>query len=138
AWSFALGGSTVRESPAILAWQASDPSVQVAYVDIPGDGRVVVAWKVTDLGGGQWHYEYALFNLNSDRSIQALSVPKGSGVTVTNIGFHDIAYHDGDGPNDVNFDGTDWPGVNNSASVDWATSTYAQNQSANALRWGTL
>jgi hypothetical protein len=140
AWTFALlaGANTVRTSPAILAWQALDPSVQVANVDIPGDGRVIVAWKVTSLGGGQWHYEYALFNLNSDRSIRAFSVPKGSGVSVSNLAFHDVAYHDGDGPGNVDFDGTDWPATNGASSVSWATQTFAQNQSANALRWGTL
>ena len=138
AWTFALLGNTVRESPAILAWQALDPAVQVANIDIAGDGRVILAWKVTSLGGNQWHYEYALFNLNSDLSIQALSVPKGSGVNVTNLAFHDISYHDGDGIGSVNFDGTDWPATNGAASVSWATSTFAQNPSANALRWGTL
>ena len=138
AWTFSLIAPVVRENPAILAWQALDPGVQVANIDIPGDGRVVLAWKVTDLGGGQWHYEYALFNLNSDLSIQALSVPKGAGVNLANLGFHDIAYHDGDGPGNVDFDGTDWPATNGATDISWATSTFAQNPSANALRWGTL
>ncbi|MBK7642888.1 MAG: hypothetical protein IPJ19_07530 [Planctomycetes bacterium] len=138
AWDFDLIAPTVRENPAILAWQAVDPSVQIANIDIPGDGRVILGWKVTALGGGQWHYEYALFNLNSDASIQALSVPKGAGVNVTNIGFHDIDYHDGDGIGNVDFDGTDWVATNGGSSVNWATATFAQNQSANALRWGTL
>jgi hypothetical protein len=138
AWTFSLIAPTVRQSPAILAWQVLDPSVQVANIDIPGDGRVVLAWKVTDLGGGTWHYEYALFNLNSDLSIQALNVPRGDGVSITNLGFHDISYHDGDGPGNVNFDGTDWTATNGASSVGWATSTFAQNPSANALRWGTM
>jgi hypothetical protein len=138
AWDFALLGPTVREQPAIRAWQAIDAGVQVANIDIPGDGRLVLAWQVTSLGGGQWHYEYALFNLNSDRSVQALSVPKGAGVTLANIGFHDVAYHDGDGIGNVNFDGSDWAVSNGGASVDWATQTFAQNPSANALRWGTM
>src|SRR5689334_15014428 len=138
AWTFSLIAPTVRENPAIRAWQVLDPAVQVTDIDIPGDGRVVLAWKVTDLGGGLWHYEYALFNLNSDRSIQALNVPRGDGVSITNIGFHDVAYHDGDGPGSVNFDGTDWTATNGASSLTWATSTFAQNESANALRWGTM
>jgi hypothetical protein len=138
AWTFSMIAPTVREQPAIGAWQALDPTVQTADVDIPGDGRVILAWKVTDLGGGQWHYEYALFNLNSDRSIRAFEVPKGNGVTLSNIAFHDVAYHDGDGPGNVNFDGTDWAVSNGGASIGWSTSTFAQNPSANALRWGTL
>jgi hypothetical protein len=138
AWTFSLIQPTVRESPAIRAWQAYDPAVQVTNIDIPGDGRVVLAWKVTDLGGGQWHYEYAIFNLNSDLSIQALNVPRGDGVSIMNVGFHDISYHDGDGPGDVNFDGADWMATNGASAVSWATSTFAQNPSANALRWGTM
>jgi hypothetical protein len=140
AWSFALlpTSPVVREEPAIHAWQALEPDVQLANVDIPGDGRLVLAWKVTDLGGGTWHYEYALFNLNSDLAIRALSVPKLASVSASNLGFHDIAYHDGDGPGDVDFDGTDWPASVGAASIDWATATFAQNPNANALRWGTL
>jgi len=139
-WQFALlaGGETVRENPAIRAWQAAEAGVQVTNIDIAGDGRLVLAWKVTNLGGGKWHYEYALFNLNSDLSVQALSVPKPDSVTLTNIAFHDIGYHDGDGPGNVNLDGSDWVATNGASSLDWATSTFAQNPSANALRWGTL
>src|SRR5262249_11275321 len=54
------------------------------------------------------------------------------------IGFHDVDYHDGDGPGNVNYDGTDWPATLGGAEITWATQTYDQNQSANALRWGTL
>ena len=33
-----------------------------------------MARKVTDLGGGIWHYEYAVHNLNSDRAARSFSV----------------------------------------------------------------
>ena len=52
---------------------------------------------------------------------------------MTNTGFHDVDYHSGEP-----FDGTDWPVTVGATSVTWATQTYAQNQNANALRWGTL
>jgi len=140
AWTFALlaGGTTVREDPAIRAWQAAESGVQVADIDIAGDGRLVLAWKVTDLGAGHWHYEYALFNLNSDLSVQALSVPTSDDLTISNIGFRDVDYHDGDGPGNANFDGTDWTATSGASSLEWATSTFAQDPSANALRWGTM
>ncbi|MGE4198328.1 MAG: hypothetical protein AB7G11_14530, partial [Phycisphaerales bacterium] len=66
------------------------------------------------------------------------------GVMVTNIGFHDVDYHSGDGPGNVNFSGTDWTAskingeVSDGTPLVWSTETFAQNQSANALRWGTL
>jgi len=37
-----------------------------------------MGYKVTDLGGGLWHYEYALYNQNLDRAIQSFSVPVGA------------------------------------------------------------
>jgi hypothetical protein len=137
AWNFALSGATVRENPAIAAWQIIDPTVTLTNVDVAGDGRVVLGSKVTSLGGGQWHYEYAVFNMNSDKAIGTFTVPVGT-ANVTNIGFHDISYHDGDGIGNTNFDGADWVGSVSGGMLSWATTPYAQNQSANAIRWGTM
>jgi hypothetical protein len=97
----------------------------------------VLASRVTDLGGGTWHYEYALYNMNSDRSIASVSVPVNPAVIVSNIGFHDVAYLAGDGEGGVNRDGTDWPGVNAAGAVSWATTPFATNNNANALRFHT-
>lgn len=138
AWNMALLGTTQRTKPGIQGWQTVEPTLTIKEVDIPTDGRVILAAKATDLGGGSWHYEYAIQNLNSDRSIQAVSVPVPAGVLVSNIGFHDVSYFWGDGPGNVSYDGTDWAGTAGAGSVSWATQTYAENQSANALRWGTL
>jgi hypothetical protein len=137
AWTFGLSGATQRELPAIRAWLALDPNVQMQDIDIAGDGRVVLGERVTDLGGNLWHYEFALFNMNSDDSIGGLSVPVGT-ANVSNIGFHDVQYHDGDGIGSVNFDGTDWSSAISAGVLTWSTTPFAQNQSANALRWGTL
>ena len=137
AWTFSLSGNTVRELPAIAAWQATDANVQLHNVDISGDGRVVVGHRVTPLGGNLWHYEYAVFNMNSDLSIGGFSVPVGT-ANISNIGFHDVDYHDGDGPGNVNFDGTDWVGSVSNGILTWATTPYSTNQSANAIRWGTM
>ncbi len=137
AWNFTLSGSTQREKPAIRAWLAADPNVQVQDIDIAGDGRVVLGSRATDLGGGLWHYEYALFNMNSDDSIGGFSVPVGV-ANITNIGFHDVDYHDGDGPGNVNFDGTDWSSSISAGVLTWSTTPFTQNQNANALRWGTM
>ena len=101
-------------------------------------GLVILAAKASDLGNSFWRYEYAVNNLNSERSIGAFSVPCPAGATVQNIGFHDVAYHGGDGGGNVNFDGTDWPGSFSSGAVSWATTPFATNANANAIRWGTL
>jgi hypothetical protein len=143
AWTLNLTGSTHRARQAIRAWGDNDTGVTYSDVFIPDDGLVIVASKATDLGSGRWHYEYAVQNMNSDRSIQSFSIPVPSGVAVTNIGFHDVAYHDGDGPGNVNYSSTDWTsnlseGQISAGSITWSTEDFATNASANAIRWGTL
>jgi hypothetical protein len=137
-FTFALSASTQQGQPAIRAWAAADPGVQLADLQIPGEGLVVLGSRATDLGGGQWHFEYSVYNMNSDRSVGSFTVPVDAGVAVTNIGFHDVPYHDGDGPGDVSFSGLDWSASRVGNELTWASETQAQNASANALRWGTL
>jgi hypothetical protein len=131
------GGPTNRESPAIFAWQDEDPGVGIETVknieDAGAKTTFYLGFRVTDLGGGRWHYEYAVQNLNSDQSAGSLSVPVDPMALVTNIGFHDVAYHSGDP-----YDGTDWPGVKSGGEVRWATVPFSTNSNANAIRWGTL
>lgn len=139
---------TQRQQPAIMAWKAFDPAVTITNVTTPEDAnadpdltvaRVIIGARATDLGGGVWHYEYAVHNLNSDRSVYSFSIPVDPSTIVTNIGFRDVEYNDGDGESWVNRDGTDWSGVFAGGSVTWACAhTYAQNPNANALRWGTM
>jgi hypothetical protein len=81
AMSFAAGsfngsfsGATFQKLPAILAWQAADPAVQITNVDILNDGRFIIARRVTALGGGNNHYEIAVYNLSSDRSARGLTI----------------------------------------------------------------
>lgn len=138
AWDFSLITATVREKSAISAWKTQDAAVTETEVNVPSDGKLIVSSKATDLGGGTWHYEFAVYNMNSDRSVGTFSVPLPSGATISNIGFHDVDYHSGDGPSNVNFSGTDWAAVVGANDVTWSTQTFAQNQSANAIRWGTL
>ena len=68
----------------------------------------------------------------------SFSVPVGAGTDVTAIGFHDIAYHSGDGIGGINFDGTDWPAEQVEQLLVWSTEDFSVNPNANAIRWGTL
>ncbi len=127
-------GRARRGEPAILAWQTVDPAVDVEYVDVPGDGWFILGYTVTGLGDGMWHYEYALHNFNSDRSGQRFSVPVPPGVTISNVGFHDVDYHSGSPYSLV-----DWVAAVEGESITWASEPYdQQDPNANALRWGTL
>ena len=131
--SFVSGQDTMRQQPAIFAWRAGDPAVQLSEVRVPGEGLMWLGVRVTSAGGGVWRYEYALQNLNSHRAARSFSVPRPAGVAISATGFHDVAYHSGEP-----WDGTDWPVTVGATSVGWATATQATNPNANALRWGTL
>ena len=132
-------GDTNREESAIMAWQSIDPSVQVEVVSIAGDGIFMLANKVTDLGNGDYEYEYALYNQDSHRSAGSIEFPIGNNVTLSNTGFHDMHYHNGDGePFGTTFSGTDWTETSTANSIEWATESHAINTNANALRWGTI
>jgi hypothetical protein len=151
-FSFAVNGNqdveTHRQLPAIMAWQEFEPSVTITNIVTPENANadpdltvalVILGAKATDLGGGSWHYEYAIQNLNSDRSIASFSIPVNGYVTATNIGFHDVDYNNGDGLGNVTTDGTDWAGVQSATSVSWTTAQpFAVNNNGNAIRWGTL
>ena len=137
AWNFGLTGTTEREQPAIQAWSTCETGVTTQHVRVPNEGLLILGYKATDLGGGLFHYEYALYNMNSDVAVGSFSIPIPYGVTVTNVGFHDVTHRGGDGYGGVDQDGTDWVGTVSGGLLTWATTPFATNPNANAIRWGT-
>jgi hypothetical protein len=141
--SMTLTGSTVREQPAIYAWRANDPTMSLVTVDVNAASgtpteRFYVGSAATDLGNGMWHYQYAVYNQNSDQSGGGFSVPLPDTATVANVNFHGVVYRDGDGINNVNFDSAPWGMVRSNNTISWSTTPFATNANANALRWGTM
>lgn len=128
-------GGTIRELAAISAWPVADPTVELVDVDVPGAivERFHVARKVTDLGDGNWHYEYAVHNMNSDRSAQSFTVAFPAATTISNVGFHDVDHHSGE-----IFGTADWTPTVGTSSVSWTTDDFAVDANANALRFGTM
>ena len=139
-FSFSAVGSTVQMQPAIEAWPGA--TINQIQPDPGNDGIGLLGCKVTNPSPGVWHYEYAVYNQNLDRAIQSFSVPLGAGVNVSNIGFHAPPQHPGwanDGTlNNAGYSSTPWTPTQTTNSLTWATQTSAQNQNANAIRWGTL
>jgi len=139
-FTFGPVGPTVREQPAIMAWTGA--TVNRQEPDPGNDGIWFMGFRVTNPSTGVWHYEYALYNQNLDRSIQSFTVPLGPGVNVSNIGFHAPIQHPGwanDGTQgNAGYSSTPWTVTQNTSSVTWNTETFAQNQNANAIRFGTL
>jgi len=124
--------ATRRMQPAIYAWAELDPGVTVRVVNVPGDGRLYVAYKVTPIGKNLWHYEYAVQNLNSHRCAGSFSVPVGTKTNLSDIGFRDVNCHSGEPYSNV-----DWAAATG-AQLTWSTQTFAQNPLANPIRWGTM
>ena len=128
-------GAVVREQPAIAVWQTIDAAVETANADVSGAivERFHVARKVTDLGGGTWHYEYAVHNMNSDRAGQSLTITFPSATTFTNVGFSAANHHSGEA-----YSTAAWTSSTAANSISWASETFATNANANALRFATM
>lgn len=107
------------------------PTIQQRYGDMnavaqPQDeGDVIVAVKVTTLGGGNYRYNYAVYNHTSDRQVREFTVPVPDGLTVSNIYFRDP---DTDANND-------WTAVRSGGRIQWSTATYGNG--GNPLAWNT-
>jgi hypothetical protein len=139
-FSFSAVAATVRTQPAIQAWTGATFQ---QFKPAPGvDGLGVLAYKVTNPSAGVWHYDYAIYNENLDRAVQSFSVPLGNGITISNLGFHappqEPAWANDGTQNNQGFSSTPWSPVQTANDVTWSCETFAQNQNANAIRWGTL
>ncbi len=139
-FSFSAVGATVRQKSALSAWTGA---TIVELKPVAGtDGVAFVAYKVTNPSAGVWHYEYAVYNQNLDRAIQLFSVAVGGGASVSNVGFHAPVQHPGwanDGTfNSLGYSNAVWTQSQSGGAMTWNSETFAQNQNANAIRWGTL
>ena len=139
-FTFSPLGSAVRMQPAIKAWTGA--TVNQLEPDPGNDGIWFMGYKVTNPTTGVYHYEYALYNQNLDRSIQSFSVPLGAGANLSNIGFHAPPQEPGwtnDGTvNNQGYSSMPWTVTQNATSITWNTETFGQNQNASAIRFGTL
>jgi hypothetical protein len=140
-FSFNPVGSTVREQPAIMAWTGA--IVNEGEPDPGNDGIFFVGYKVTGPNAGIWHYEYAVYNQNLDRAIQSFEVvfPQFEPI-LSNVGFHAPPQHPGfanDGTQgDAGYSSEPWLFTKSFTSATWNCETVAENENANAIRFGTL
>ena len=134
-FNMTFAAATVREKSAIEVWPTVDPTVEMINVDVPTAPieRYHVARKVTDLGGGNWHYEYAVHNMNSKRAASSLAVTFGQATVFTNVGFADVNAHSNEP-----YDTTDWSSSTTGTTLTWATPFFTPAENANALRWATM
>lgn len=130
-----LPATTIREQPALNAWTSATQTI--VEPDPGNDGRAIVAYEVTDLGDGTWHYEYALYNQNLDDAVGYFEVPLAPGVTVTNAGFHAPDQHGPELHADT-MSNEPWNIAELTDAVVFSTDDIATDPLANAVRYGTL
>src|SRR2546423_4686815 len=141
-FSFNFVGNTVREQPAIIAWTGT--LVNQGEPDPGNDGIFFVGYKDTGPHAGVYHYEYAIYNQNLDRAIQSFEVvyPLFPPIVLNNVGFHAPPQHPGfanDGTQgDAGYSSDPWIFTTSFTSATWNCQTFAENQNANAIRFGTL
>lgn len=129
-WSFNVSANASTNGFAIEGWAGATRTI---VPQLPSDdGRFIVAIRTTDNGNGTWHYEYAIYNVDSDRGLQSFALPMRASIAVTNVGFYAVASHG------EPFSNAPWAFTRNLNSIQWATQTFEQNPGANALRWGTM
>jgi hypothetical protein len=86
------------------------------------NGTFYVAVKVTPLGGGNYHYEWAVHNADNSRGAATFRVPVDPAAVVTNVGFRDID------TNALN----DWTGARAGNEFVWSAGAN------NALNWNSI
>ncbi|MBI3833831.1 MAG: hypothetical protein HY287_05830 [Planctomycetes bacterium] len=131
-WTFDQGvpGQQPIHGFAIDAWTGARQTVIAQIVppvkNVSPDGRCILAVKATGLGANQWHYEYALLNIDMDRQVGSFSVPIPPTAHLTNVAFHAVASHD-----EASVDNNAWTSTVTTSAITWTTVN-------NPLRWGTL
>lgn len=117
-WTWA-DNATTNSGPAINAWGDS------RVTGVPRiEGDVITAVKTSDVGGGWYLYDYAVYNLDLDRQLDAFSISVDDSVNVRNITFRDS---DKDATNE-------WTMVRSNGNVRWTMAA----SPANSLSYARL
>jgi hypothetical protein len=140
--SLSTTGGINMFDPGIFGWQDEYSDVVISEVRIVAeggtgplgdtiDGIFFVGSKATDIGGGAYRYDYVVQNFNSDRSVNSISIP--TICSPTNLQYTDVEHHSGSP-----WGNADWTSTTTSSDINWESQqSFAQNQNANAIRWGT-
>jgi hypothetical protein len=78
-----------------------------------------------------YHYEYVIYNLNSDTSADRFTVAFGHGATISAVGFRDLPHHSGEP-----YDTSDWTIDVDAANGSVTWTAVDMGADTNALRWG--
>ena len=126
-------GPTIQELPAIASWDDLDPEVDLHEIEIPGEGTIWFGSRVFDEGDGTYRYEYAIFNLNLDRSIGALRLPWDASNIAQTASHKAPEWHSGE-----TFTNESWSMSISDGEMIWSSDPFEVNELANAVRWANL
>jgi hypothetical protein len=139
-WDFTMSGAGTAGHIGFALGAWADPKAQTTIAQVvppvkfqSPDGRCVLGVKTKDLGGGRWHYEYALLNIDMDRQVSGLTVSLPMGTSISGTGSFAAKHHE-EPVNAVGgtvVDNQEWTVSVSADAVSWKTST-------NPLRWGTV
>ncbi|MGE3171721.1 MAG: lamin tail domain-containing protein [Planctomycetota bacterium] len=86
-WQVPTGSSPTQNGTVLTAWSGASVGTGRNGND---DGTFAVGVKTTDLGGGNYHYEYAVHNIDNARGGASLRIPVPASSIVGNMSFRDI------------------------------------------------
>jgi hypothetical protein len=105
-----------NQGSALDAWEGGERTV-IPEAELIDDGRCYLDLHVSDNGDGTYRYEYALYNLDMNRSVSSITIPVGEDVAVTSLGFKAVQSAD-DG-----FNNDPWEAARDGSAVTWSTSS---------------
>ena len=136
-WVFGMSGAQDMPTSgfALSAWAGARQTFLAAQIPtIKGtslDGRCMLAAKATNTGG-QWHYVYALLNIDLASQAGAFSVPV-LGANVTDANFHSPEHH-----NEPLSGGGNALQMNDAWAINVSPSGVLWSTTMNPLHWGDV
>jgi len=121
--------TTRQMEPAIMSWQRVDPSVVIETIE--ADGYIYVGGSATDIGGGEYLYQYNIFNLDSNAGVDTLTVNAGGAMNVSSSGYHTPGWHSGS-----LYDNGPWTSPSRGGSMEFTVQNKGVND--NRVRWATM
>ena len=126
-------GDMHSQAPAIQAWQDMDPGVTLSTLELPGRGVVVVGSRAHDLGGGNYRYDYNVYNQNLSENIDSVSIPLAD--PAGDLFFNAVDHHS---TVDEDIDDSDWTNTQNTTMIRWIAPAAEDPDLRNVIRWGTM
>lgn len=127
--SLSFPSTTYQMEPAILSWQRVDPSVVIELIE--PDGYIYVGGSATDIGGGEYLYQYNVFNLDSNAGVDTLTINAGGPTSVSDMEVHTPGWHSGS-----LYDNGPWTMPSRGSGLTFTVQNKGIND--NRVRWATM